>query len=317
MQRNMGAPMIPQTENQRTDKNLWDSWAGLLSWGMEELRAFGPHESQTNAEYLLEEASGGKYWKLYLEEKDPPSGAVVETYKRWIAARKRRMPAGYVTGRAYFRNEILEAGPGCFVPRPETERLMEAVIEKTGFPKDAKFSFLDLGTGSGAIGISLLRYFENACAVLSDISEGALAIARRNAARYGLQDRAEIIKSDLFENFLGRAEGPQAGRRWTLIVCNPPYLAEQDWTAVDPELGYEPRIALDGGADGFDYYRNILKEAAGFLLSDGWIFFEVGRGQAPVVARLLEESCFKNVQIVKDLAGIERIVAGQKKSWIK
>lgn len=295
--------MIPQAEAPAAQP-IRDSWKALLAWGKEELSALGPRESQIDAEYLFEEASDQKKWQLYLEDGSRPAPEAVETYRRWIGARKRRIPTAYVTGRAYFREEILEVGPGCLVPRPETERLVDAVLETAGFERGQAFSFLDLGTGSGAIALALLRHFKNARALLSDISPEALAIAGRNVETAGVRQRAGLMQSDLFESL--------SGLKWDLIVSNPPYLAAQDWADIEPELVHEPRIALDGGVDGLKVYRRTLERAAEFLRPGGWIFFESGRGQAPAVANLLAEKQFVNIKIWNDYAGIERVIAGQR-----
>ncbi len=276
-------------------------------WGQEELAALGPRESQTNAEYLLEEASGQKRWQLALRPEERPRAALVETYRRWIANRRERIPSAYVTGKAFFRDECLEVGPACLVPRPETELLVEAVIRQAGFAQDAEFSFLDLGTGSGAVAISLLRHFKKARAVMADVSSDALAVAGRNAERYALTGRVELRLSDFFEAFRGPVR-PQ----WSLMVSNPPYLAQSDWDQVEPELLYEPRQALDGGLDGLSAYRQIAGEAANFLHPGGGLFFEVGQGQAPAVQTLLGENGFKNICILKDWSGIDRIVSSTR-----
>lgn len=298
---------MPPIEN-RTALFSWDSWTGLLLWGQEELAALGPRESQTNAEYLLEEVTGRKRWELALQPHERPGTAEVERYRQLIAIRRERVPAAYVTGKAYFRNECLEVGPGCLVPRPETELLVEAVIQTLGWPADKEFSFLDLGTGSGAIAISLLRHFSRARAVMADLSPNALQLARRNAARYDLTPRIDAVQTHFFDRFQEGSGRP----RWSVIVSNPPYLADKDWASVEPELLHEPRLALDGGADGLNAYRVIAAGAPDFLQEDGWLFLEIGQGQGPAVRALLEQNHFRNIAILKDYSGIDRIVTAQK-----
>jgi len=286
------------------DQSPEDSWEALLLWGQRELTVLGTRESQTSAEYLMEEVSGLKPWQAKLKTDVRPDVKLVEKYRSWIEQRRRRIPAAYVTGKAFFRDEALEVGPECLVPRPETELLVEAVIRGSAFEVSKPFEFLDLGTGSGAIAISLLRYFPNATAIMADISRDALSRASRNAERCGVTGRFKTVHSDFFSAFKEAA----ARKTWPVIVSNPPYLAETDWLGVEPELLYEPRLALDGGRDGLDAYRRIAREAGIFLEPQGMLFLEVGRGQAQAVCGLLAEQNFTGMVILKDFSGIDRIV---------
>ncbi len=280
-----------------------DSWKALLAWGQAELTALGPRESRINAEYLLEEALGVPRRQWHGEEL-LTGAAARERYQELVAKRKNRVPAAYVTGRAYFRDEVLEVGPGCLIPRPETEQLVEFFIRHSGFVRESAFSLMDLGTGSGAIAISLLRYFKNSRAALTDISEEALALACRNIQKYGLETRSEWARSDLFQKW--------HGRRWNVILSNPPYLAEEDWAALEPELFFEPRQALDGGKDGMHFYRRIADQAADFLEPYGWLVLEAGLGQAESIRRLLADQEFRTISIFKDDAEIDRVIMARR-----
>jgi len=296
--------MMPPVRTNTVETRPWDSWQGLLLWGQEELAGLGLREARTSAEYLLEEASGLKCWQIRLRAEEKPAAALAEKYCGWIEQRRQRVPAAYVTGKAYFRDESLDVGPDCLVPRPETELLVEAVIQGTGFETARRFEFLDLGTGSGAIAVSLLKYFPNASAVMADISSGALRAAGQNAERCGVAGRCQILTSDFFSAF----QSADLKKAWPVIVSNPPYLAEADWQRVEPELLYEPRVALDGGRDGLDAYRRIAREAGDFLEQQGMLFLEVGQGQSSAVRGLLLEQHFTDIRILKDFSGIDRIV---------
>ena len=281
------------------------TFQGILSWGIRELQILGPEEARASAEWLLTEVSGLERFELILRADSHAPADLVKKFRAFIAGRKKRVPLAYLTGKACFWDEVLEVGPGCLIPRPETEILVEKFLENSGFDRAGRFSFLDLGSGSGAVGIAILRSFSGARAAFSDISEEALEITRNNLSRYGLLERAEIIQSDLFGGF-------SSDIRWDAIFCNPPYLSEKDWEEVAPELLFEPRRALDGGEDGLDFYRRIKNQAPRFLNPEGRLVLETGIRQAQTVAAWLGETrFFKNIQIFKDHAGIERVVMSQ------
>ncbi len=280
----------------------------LLSGAKGFLEVLGKLEGGASAERLLEHLTGYEKSKLYLQWNAPVTRALAERYRKLVDKRGLGVPTAYLTGRAFFREETLEVGRDCLIPRPETELLVEKFIENSGYDEGDRFFFLDLGTGSGAIGISVLRHFKKSEGVCSDISEPALEIAGRNIERYGLGDRAELVCSDLFERLAIRFPG----RRWDAILSNPPYLSAEDLEHLQKEVQYEPRMALSGGRDGFDFYRRIIPEAREYLVPGGWLAMETGWRQAAQVARWLEEHGYRGVRIEKDLAGIERVVMGKK-----
>lgn len=281
-----------------------DSCRGLLLWAGNKLKILGPHESQMEAEWLLAEVLGVVRSELYLEGRSIPIEKR-EQFRSYVTQREKRIPLPYIAGKAYFWEEILEIGPACLIPRPETELLVARFIENSGFKKNDYFRFLDLATGSGAIGIALMRHFPNAHATLADISQEALSVARRNVGHYQLAERTEIVQSDCFENL--------TKQRWDAIVCNPPYLAEADWQYLEPEIFYEPRQALDGGSDGLDFYRRLLLEVRGHLHVCGWLGLEMGIHQAQTVMAWLEEKRFEVIQCYPDYAGIDRVILAQMK----
>jgi release factor glutamine methyltransferase len=300
--------MVPATLKHPRKMTPSDSWRDLLLWGQRELEVLGPQEAEASAASLLEELSGLKGWQIRLKTEEKPEAPMIEKYRSWVGQRKQRVPTAYVTGKAFFRDEVLDVGPECLVPRPETELLVEAVIKGSAFEALKKFEFLDLGTGSGAIAISLLRFFSNAQAVMADISTDALRRAGGNAERYGLAGRFAVVHTDFFSAF----QKLDSKKTWPVIVSNPPYLAADDWKSVEPELLHEPRLALDGGNDGLDAYRIIAREAGSFLETRGMLFLEVGQGQAPSVRGLLAEQKFTDIHILKDFSGIDRIVTARK-----
>jgi release factor glutamine methyltransferase len=230
-------------------------------------------------------------------------GTLARMFRSLIAKRKARTPLAYLRRKAFFWNEVLEVGPGCLIPRPETEILVEKFIEHSGFKKGSSFSFLDLGTGCGAIGIALLRHFSQAKGTFVDLSLEALRVTQNNLKRYRLLNRAEVIHSDLFSAL--------SQRKWDAIVCNPPYLSNADWKHIQLEILFEPREALDGGQDGLDFYRRILRHSPDCLKDYGCLALEVGMGQAEIVSQWLRQKRFQGIQCFKDHAGIHRVIIAQ------
>jgi release factor glutamine methyltransferase len=202
----------------------------------------------------------------------------------------------YILGEREFWSLPLFVGPGVLVPRPETETLVEAALE--AFPdRTAPLRILDLGTGSGCLLLALLREYPNASGVGVDRSAEALAHATLNARRHGLADRALLVRGDW---------GRGLAESFELIVANPPYVASGELAELAPEVArYEPRAALDGGADGLDAYRAILPDLPRLLAPAGVACLEIGAGQATALAALAEVGGFR-VAVRPDLAGIPR-----------
>ena len=278
-----------------------DKIKSLLDWGRRELANLGTDEAQASAERLLEAIVEHERTALYLNAEECVSKTQAANFCRLILKRKARVPVAYLLQKAHFWEEVLEVRPGCLIPRPETEILIDSWIVHSGFRKDSFFSFLDLGAGTGAIGIALLRHFPNAQGTFSDISEIALSVTRRNLKKYELLGRAEIVCSDLFEQL-------HPARPWDAIVSNPPYVATKDLTNLEPELKFEPAIALDGGKDGLLFYRQIIRQAQHFLAPNGWLVLEMGAGQSPEIAPLISQHGYTQKKICKDYLGIERVI---------
>lgn len=286
------------------------NWAirELLSWGLNELKPLGKVEALASTERFLEELSGFDRFHLYLQSQSSLSKTAFRKFCVWIEQRKKRVPVAYLTGKAYFWQEVLSVSPDCLIPRPETELLIEKFIERGGFKTDSKFKFADIGSGSGAIGIALLRHYKNSRATLIDRSPKALAQTRKNLKSYKLLNRSKIVLSDLFSAF------KKTGQQWDVVLSNPPYLSEKDLKRAQPEILKEPRQALDGGKSGLDFYEKIAAQAPSYLKEGGWLVLEIGKGQARKVEKLiLDTQAFKTVIIFKDLNSIYRVVMAQKK----
>jgi release factor glutamine methyltransferase len=208
-------------------------------------------------------------------------------------------PIQYITGKAEFCGIDFAVDERVLIPRPETEHLAEKVIELASVC-DKELTILDMCTGSGNIAITLTKSISNCRIVASDISEDALDVARSNAAKNGVSDRIEFIKSDLFADVSGL---------YDIIASNPPYIARPDFDTLQKEVLREPRLALDGGEDGLNFYRNILSASVLYLKPDGHIVFEIGFGQLGGIHEIIKNvGQFKVAEVIKDWRGIDRIV---------
>lgn len=208
-------------------------------------------------------------------------------------------PIQYILGGTEFCGLWFEVTADTFIPRPETEVLVEYIIQNY---KDREIRVIDLGTGCGNIAVTLAKNLR-ARVYAVDISIKALKVARQNATRYKVEDRIEFFCSDWFK---GLRVNPV-----NLIVSNPPYIAKQEWPWLPSNVkDYEPRIALWGGEKGIEHYKTILREAAKFLIPGGELVFEIGWNQGNLVRALAESTGgFTNVRVTKDYEGRDRIVA--------
>ncbi|HEX3030216.1 MAG TPA: peptide chain release factor N(5)-glutamine methyltransferase [Clostridia bacterium] len=234
-------------------------------------------------------------------------------YIEQINQRASGKPLQYLTGHQEFMSLDFIVTPDVLIPRQDTEILVETVINfaqnllNSRLPiaksTSPELKILDIGTGSGCIAVSLAHYLKNCKVTAVDISEKALKIARLNADKAGVADRIRFLQSNVLEQL----EKDQ----YDIILSNPPYIPASDIKKLQIEVkDYEPIGALDGGADGLDFYCKIVSEAPGFLKPDCLLAFEVGYDQAQMVGRLMGQ-CFDDIQIIKDLSGIDRVVTGK------
>ena len=212
-----------------------------------------------------------------------------------LERRKTREPLQHIFGFVPFYNIELKTDKRALIPRDETAILAELAIDFIS--KNQYNTALDIGTGSGAIAITVKKNLPKVRVTASDISENALSLARENAIKNNTD--IEFIKSDLFENISGKFDA---------ILSNPPYIPTKDIEKLERELSFEPENALDGGADGLDFYRDIILEAKAHLNKNGLLMFEIGFDQGDAVKTLLAKSGFTDAKVVKDYAGLDRIV---------
>lgn len=230
----------------------------------------------------------------------------VKKLKKLAVRLKNGEPSAYVLGKTFFFDRYFYVKKGVLIPRFDTEILVEQALKEISSTKGT-MSILDMCTGSGIIGIILLKNTKNTKVTLSDISSRALSVAKRNIVDICTkeeQKRIKPVRSDLFQKIKGKFD---------LIVSNPPYIPTSDLKNLDKSvIEYEPKLALDGLEDGLALYREIIAQAPNFLRDNGVLMFEVGINQAKSVANYLEKD-FKCITIVKDNHGVERVVSAQKK----
>ncbi len=281
-----------------------ESLAVSLAGGRERLGAAGIASADLDARLLLERATGIGRAALLARGAEPIGVGERARYQGLLEARARRVPVAYLTGEREFWSLPLRVDARVLVPRPETETLVEAALERLGpAPRVA-----DVGTGSGALALALASELPGAALWAVDRSAAALVVARENAAALGLASRVEFREGDLLS--------PLADLAGTLdaVVANLPYIPTAEIARLQPEVReHEPLEALDGGHDGLRPIARIARQAPRLLRPGGWLLLEVGAGQAGAVAQLLlAGGAFAGVGTRRDLAGIERVVAGRR-----
>lgn len=278
----------------------------ILDWTKQYFTDRGVENPRLDAEVLLCAVLQCERIKLYMDFERPLTAAELAQYKNYVARRGQHEPLAYILGEKEFMRNSFKVTPATLVPRPETELLVESLIKAAqGLKADGDVKILDIGTGSGAIIVSLLDYLPNAKGVGVDISVDALIVAEENSRRIGVRERAGFVQSDLFSRV-------PADKKFDIIVSNPPYIPAADIAGLAKDVQKEPIGALDGGADGLDFYRRIISEAMDHMADEGILAFEVGINQAQVVAELCRKAGFKATAIREDYAGIERMVFAVK-----
>lgn len=216
------------------------------------------------------------------------------------------MPIQYVIGDTEFMGLKFYVSPSVFIPRPETEFLVESTLRLIEEERLDEPSILEIGTGSGAIAVGLTNYNPSCKIVASDISQDALKVARVNAKVNGVAEKIRFLLSDLF---LGIGEG----ERFDIIASNPPYIPSGDYDNLPPEVKREPKIALDAGEAGLDFYKEIIPEAAKRLKPKGFLVLEMGFGQSGRIRNLIDQTkAYCETEILKDYNGIDRVMMARR-----
>lgn len=263
----------------------------------------GVPDAEWDAHLLLEHAAGVSRAQFFAAQDSTLPEDKAQRFLDLIRKRAQRIPLQQLTGEQEFCGIPILVTDKVLCPRQETELLAELAIEKIREVKAESVSVLDLCTGSGCILVSLLAACPELTGTGSDLSADALEVAKKNAERAGVSKRCGFVRSDLFE----KTEGP-----FDLIVTNPPYIRSGDIPGLMAEVrDHEPRMALDGGADGLDFYRRITEGAARHLKEGGWLLAEIGFDQGEAVRSMFVEHQYKETQIRKDLSGLDRVVLGR------
>ena len=255
-----------------------------------------------DVETLLQKALGIDRLYILLNLDKDLSEDEEKTFNKFIEERLNNRPIAYIVGNREFMGLDFYVQEGVLIPRPDTEVLVEEVIE---IAKDkGQIEILDIGAGSGAITVSLAKYLENAKLTSVDISEIALEIAKKNAISNNVEDRINFVKSDLFSSL-------NKNQKFDIIVSNPPYIKREVIDTLDKQVkDFEPYNALEGGIDGLDFYRAITTQAKDYLKEGGVLAYEVGHDQSEDVSKLMEMDGYTNIYTRKDLQQIDRVVIG-------
>ena len=269
--------------------------------GCRTLQAAGIEEATLDARLLLEAVCGTDRNDLLVHGEQPVMPQAEEKYLHWIRQRAEHIPLQQLTGEQDFMGLTFSVNEHVLIPRQDTEILVEEVLKEL----HDRMRILDMCTGSGCILLSLLHYSNDCEGLGVDLSAEALEVAGQNVLKALTPEKAEhahFLQSDLFEKVEGKFE---------IIVSNPPYIASAEVEKLMPEVrDHEPRMALDGTEDGLHFYRRIIKEAGKHLVNSGMLFFEIGYDQGQAVSELMRAGGYREVQVVQDYAGLDRVVLG-------
>lgn len=283
----------------------------LLQEGTDILRNAGIGEAGLDAWLLLEYASGKSRAWYYAHDKEEADPEIREVYLDACRKRAEHVPLQHLTHKAYFMEYEFYVDRNVLIPRQDTETLVEHArsILKTRIGS----RILDMCTGSGCILISLLADKEDSFGTGTDISPGALEIARRNAQSIGVADRAVFAESDLFSGDVFQKKDGKEPEKYDMLISNPPYIPTEEIRGLMEEVRlHDPVLALDGREDGLYFYRAITHGAGQYLKCGGWLLYEIGCDQGADVAALMIQEGFVSVDVKQDLTGHDRVVMGQK-----
>ncbi|KAI4448544.1 Release factor glutamine methyltransferase [Eubacterium plexicaudatum ASF492] len=268
-----------------------------IEWGSAALAQAGVADAKLDAWLLLETVCKINLTFYYSHMQEPMTLEQQSEYEIAIRKRAERIPLQYITGEQEFMGLNFKVNSNVLIPRQDTETLVEEALKIC----QPGMRLLDLGTGSGCVIISLMKNAHGMTAIGSDISKQALLVAKENGKLHEVD--IDWVRSNLFENINGRFD---------LIVSNPPYIAQADLLELMPEVrDFEPVGALDGGADGLDFYRQIVVRSKDHLNQDGYLYLEIGYDQGPAVTNMMCAAGYREVTVVKDLARHERVVKGR------
>lgn len=275
----------------------------LLNRSDQFLAEKGIESSRLDAEVLMADLLDMERINLYVKYDYPLKNAEINKYRKMIKQRAQRIPVAYIIEKKEFMSLDFKIKEGVLIPRPETENLVETVINYCRDNEIKNPQIIDVGTGSGAIAVSLAYYLSEAKVVGVDLSAKALKVARSNMEKHELSERMSILKSDLLSEFIKREI-----KGIDIIVSNPPYISKTEMEELPPEVKKEPKKALAAGEDGLDYYRRLIPEAEKVLKNGGKLFLEIGYQQAEAVENIFGEN-WTQVELQKDYSDNDRIIS--------
>lgn len=269
----------------------------------EYLEKKGIESARVNAEIMLAYILKCKRLQLYLSFDRPLNENEKNLYREFLQRRVNHEPVQYITGIVGFYGLEFQVNKSVLIPRPETEILVETIIENTN--ENEETNILDIGTGSGNIAITLAKHLPNSKITAIDKSKDALKIAVKNSELNNVKERINFIENDILNN------QNLFDNVFDLVVSNPPYISKKEYNNLEPELNkHEPSIALTDFSDGFIFYKNISKQAKNLLNTNGKLFFEIGAGQSKKIKEIMEQNNFYNIQIIKDYQNHDRVIWG-------
>jgi release factor glutamine methyltransferase len=280
-----------------------------LRQGVRYLEENGIDEAKLLAERLLQGLLECRRYELYVDRDRTLTTEQFSRYQSFLGRRVEGIPAQYILGKAEFMDFTFSVNPSVLIPRPETEILVEKIVERyrPSVPAGGSLKILEIGTGSGNIAVSLASYLIKASLCAVDISDEALETARLNAMRNEVAHRIRFLRSDLFS-------AVPTGSLYDAVVSNPPYLSEKQIQEVPREVSFEPRSALFGGPEGTEVIEKIAADAGARLAEGGRLYMEIGAGQAARVGGILNRCGWGRIAVHRDYQGIDRVVEAQWKN---
>ena len=277
----------------------------VLKTAIEKLKNKNIEDASMKVKMILSDTLNKEKEYLLVHDQDELDEDILKVFDERLNKLISGKPIQYILNKQDFMGLHFYVDENVLIPQPDTENLVEEVIKISEILKMGKeqLKVLDMCTGSGAIAVSLSKYVDKALIYASDISINALDVAKKNAKSNSLD--ITFIHSDLFNDI-------ETSNQFDIIVSNPPYIETEVIKSLSKEVQEEPIIALDGGKDGLDFYREIIKCAKEYLIKDGYLALEIGYDQKDSVIKLLQDNDYKNIYSKKDLSGNDRVVVGQK-----
>lgn len=282
----------------------------LLGEAGKQLAQSGVESPELNARLLMAHVLGVMEWQLSVH-RSPLSPEQMDQFQALVHQRRQRIPLQHLVGTVGFYGLDLLVSSEALIPRPETELLVETVLDdiKKKNRDEEPLRILDMATGTGCIALALAHELSSAEVWGVDISESALGLARENAVRTGLDQRVQFVRSDLWQAF------EKDSVCWDVIVSNPPYIPTEEIASLETEVrDHDPLLALDGGEDGLDFYRIIANEAGRWLKPDGFIYLECGKDQASAIENLFNSASWFADRVVRDYNKIHRILVFRRET---